>query len=330
MSYKILDLEKNYPEYVKYKLQENLYNFYHKFGKDILIKYKNIKFHAKLEKIKLQMGEEIYQLFFVKHRNTISLKPFKIDFIDPIKSIKNNNAYIYNITKTDEINGSLMVEICLTISKILCVQKVYLYDGATVKCNKDNNDHDLSFIKLIEKGKTFYMKMGFDFEVTNNDWIYYKQLNTEVLKKKVKDVIQKIKLINIKDLIIEYEKTLNLLIKIIKNNYEGKLDLIIDEEPFIVNEIYYENPIREIGNLFQECVEVLKILNKYKKEKYFYQILIKTFNDSCDEYGILSKYIVNNTRNKIIYNKKTIKREYYKYFFQLSTYKSVFYSYLFY
>ena len=62
-------------------------------------------------------------------------------------------------------------------------------------------------------------------------------------------------------------------------------------------------------------------ISKLKKmgSVYFYEPLYYNIN-----------YYILNEPEKSLYNKKTIKREYNKYFFQLSTYKSVFYSYLFY
>ena len=64
------------------------------------------------------------------------------------------------------------------------------------------------------------------------------------------------------------------------------------------------------GEIINECKDVLDILNKFKKEKLFYKILIKLFNDDCASYYKLYKNIIINNKYKIIYGKKIINRQY--------------------
>ena len=45
------------------------------------------------------------------------------------------------------------------------------------------------------------------------------------------------------------------------------------------------------------------------------------FKEACDEYVILDKYLIRNTRLQLIYKKKIIKRNYIKDFLYLKTYK---------
>ena len=52
-----------------------------------------------------------------------------------------------------------MVEIALAINKMLNVKKTYIHDGTEIKCGEIN--YDLSYMKLLEKHTTFYMKFGF-------------------------------------------------------------------------------------------------------------------------------------------------------------------------
>ncbi len=50
---------------------------------------------------------------------------------------------------------------------------------------------DLSYIKLIERGTTFYMNLDFDFEVIDKDWFYKRFSSTKELKKKIYSLIKK-------------------------------------------------------------------------------------------------------------------------------------------
>ena len=170
---------------------------------------------------------------------------------------------------------------------------------------------DLSYIKLIERGTTFYMNLGFDFEVTDKDWFYKKFSSTKELKKKIFNLIKKIRTIKTITLIKEYEETLSLLVKIIKDNYKGKFDILYNNSNLTrESEIYAGNPYKKITEIFDECKIILEILNKYKNIDKFYLILVKTFRETCDEYTTLNKYIIENDRTKIIYNKTIIKRNY--------------------
>jgi hypothetical protein len=73
-----------------------------------------------------------------------------------------------------------MVQICLEINRILGVENIFLGDGTQVKCEKNNEKMDLSLLKLIERGMTFYMNLGFDFDVTNCDWLYNRFSNKKI------------------------------------------------------------------------------------------------------------------------------------------------------
>lgn len=74
---------------------------------------------------------------------------------------------------------------------------------------------------------------------------------------------------------------------------------------------------------------MLEILNKYKNIDKFYLILVKTFRETCDEYTTLIKYILENNRTKIIYDKTLIKRNYIIDFFLLKNLRYSMYSYTF-
>jgi len=90
---------------------------------------------------------------------------------------------------------------------------------------------------------------------------------------------------------------------------------------------WYSKP--NIKNLMEESIDVLKTLHKYPNYKKFYKILVKSFNDACDDFSILVKYIVKSERYKIIYKNESIIRNYIGDFGLLSSYRST-YAYVYY
>ncbi len=328
---KIFDLEKDYG-YKKGDLQNNLIDFEKKFGNRFDIKYKNNKYEIILNKVKLPNGLEYYKMVLdIPHRTT-KLTPFIIDFFDNIKAVKNNNSYITNIQKTDRLSGTDLVKICLQINKILGAEKTLISDGAEIYCDKSNEPMDLSFIKLLEKDKTFYMGLGFEFEITNTQFPYYRIENKTQLENHVNKIIKNIRKIKTIGIIREYTNTLELMTEIITDNYKKKFEILLMDFNSINKQgyIYVEKPETKINEIILESKQVLDILNKYKDEKQFYKILVKIFRDNCDEYVILYKYIVENLRTQIIYGNNKITRDYVNDFNELITYRYIYlYSYTF-
>lgn len=261
-------------------------------------------------------------------KRTSNLYPFIIDFIDNHTMEKNSNSYISNINKTDKITGSEMVNLCLEINRILGVNKTSLGDGTSVICDKNKESMDLSFIKLIERGTTFYMNLGFDFETENssNVMFYYRYTNKKDFVKELNRVLDAIRKIKTEELIREYKNTLKLTTKIIEENYKKPLEIIKEDNGHNIHDNihYVENPKDKISDIITECKEVLDILNKHKNETYFYKVLVKTFKESCDDYIILLKHIVDNTRYQIIYGNKKITKDYSKNFRLLYSYRARF------
>ncbi len=310
----IFDLSKNYKEFIKGELQNNLIKFKKIFGDKFKIKYENFEIDVVLKEIKLVSGIKFFRMYYDIPYRKSDLFPFIIDFIDNINLKKNNFSYIAHIHRTDMISGTNIVKICLEINRILGAKKTILSDGTLIVCDKNNSELDLSFIKLLERGTTFYMKLGFEFEINTNINMYYRFINKNKLEKEVKRLLHNIRNIKTTNIIKEYENTLNLINKIIKDNYNKKFDIIYDSSnPSLTNEYYSENPKEKINSILYECKEVLDILNKYKNiDKFdkFYKVLIELFNNSCDKYSILLSYVVNNRRKKIIYDKYIINRKY--------------------
>lgn len=331
---KVFDLDnENYKDIFKQeKLQLNLKILLKQFGNTFEVKYNDKVFRVNFKKIKLPSDIEFYRIYYdIPHRTTY-LMPFIIDFIDMTTLEKNNNSYISEIHKTDLFSGSDMVKICLKINKILGVQKTSLSDGTRVICNKTNESMDLSFIKLLEKNKTFYMKLGFDYEITNTQFPYYRFSDKKKFVKELTKLLKKVRSIKTKDIIKEYNSTLDILNLAIKENYKNQFDIMLNNSnPVVYDEIYTVNPQNKVIDIIYECNEVLKILNKHKDEPLLYKLLIKLFTDNCDEYQILFRYIVDTGRTQIKYGNKIVKKDYVFDFYFLLTYRhSYSYSYTFY
>jgi hypothetical protein len=322
---KIFDLSKNYPEYKKGDLHKNLSNFIKKHGLNFKLKYEEHTLDIQIKKIKLPSQIEYFSMVYDIPARTYKLKPFVIDFIDPRTLEKNNNTYIRNIHKTDKISGTNMVKICLAINKILGADKTCLGDGTSIICEQNKEQLDLSYLKLIEKGITFYMNLGFDYEFTEKmEDIYFgvRYLDKSKFLNDLHKNLENIRNIKTNDLIKECKNTLTLVNEIIIDNYKKKFEILIDNSiPVVVDTIHQENPKNKINDLFNECKTVLDILNKYSNETYFYKLLIKLFKDSCAEYSTLLNFVSKNNRTKIIYGNKKITRDYIKYFRYLSVYR---------
>ena len=110
---KIFDIQKeqNFTDDV----QDNIKILLKKFGSKFNIKYKK---HILLVEIHKDINLKCYALYYNIENRTYDLFPFKIIFRDPITTELNNNTYIGNIHKTENISGSDMVKIVMAINKI--------------------------------------------------------------------------------------------------------------------------------------------------------------------------------------------------------------------
>lgn len=314
--------------FVKNKLESNLNKLVNKLGKLFTVKYmidkKQLLIDVKLNKITTLDNNTFYSLVYTVPNRTTPLANIRLDFIDPVTQTKNNNSYISQIQKTDQISGSQLIKLCLKINEVLKVKKTFIKDDAKIKCNGE--EIDLSFIKLLEKNKTYYMNFGFDFELTNTEFFYYRFPNNKKLRTGIINLCKKIRKIKTIDIINEYIKTKSLMDRIIveneKNKFQIELELPI---PIFSNTYYKENPKKSIDDIIIECNKVLEILNNAKNKKYFYEVLIKLFNTNCVQYQILFNYIIKNRRKQLIYKDICIKRPYMNDFNLLLTYKTMYY-----
>ena len=324
--------------YKKYDLQNNLKNLKQKYNDEFIIKY---EINKKLIKLKVNLIEKLlpnnkkfYRLYYVCPDRTTKLNPLMIDFIDIITNELNNNCYINDIHRLDNISGTELLLICLKICETLGVQKTNLIDISSIQIN--NVECSLSFIKLLETKQTFYMKYGFDYEISLTQLPYIRYENKDLLKLKISNLIDSIRKIKIKDIIKDYEITLNKLNELNELNEINelyKLKIMIDNNsnPMENIEICKSQDYTDIDKLVIESYEIIDLLNKYNDVIYLYELFIKLFKSSPDEYLILHKYFIENKRTKIIYNNIIVYREY---IFDINVLillmNSYYYSYVFY
>ncbi len=234
------------------------------------------------------------------------LYPFKIKFVS-IDNTTGNDAYIQNIHKTDKISGSKMMQIVIAILKKLKVKRAYLRDGTRVNCN--NKKLDLSFFKLIEKGRTFYQKFGFKFTVEHCPFSENLYESEEQVQQLVHKKLDEFKSITKDELIKQSSNLIKLYTEIINDRgYDkAKIYLYHSEEPFLA-------PIdKNRDNIFENIRSydtLIMILSKFK-HKYFYQILIELFNSKeCSDYDFMMAYVIESRFYKVEYKSKKVIMKY--------------------
>jgi hypothetical protein len=327
----VFDLYDKKQVFKKGEVQKNIKYIYEKYGESFNIKYKNHILPVILTKKYLPNGREYFSLKYDIPDRTLELLPFRIDFIDNISMQLNNITYIGNIHRTTNISGNEMVNICLRINKLLGAKKTRLIDAAGIYFN--NKKVDLSYLKLLERGQTFYMNLGFEFEITNTQFMYFKFDNKKQLKKYVNELIERLKSIKIEDLKEEYSKILELINLAVKENNKDLFQIILtDEYEFVEQNFsrYKERPFESIPELFQECYYVLSILNN-TKFTYLYELLVDLFRiQNKENYLKLIQFLSESYRHKIIYGEQEVTRTYNMDFMLLKKIRQdYFYSYTF-
>lgn len=323
---KIFDLDN--PPDLGPDLQNNLSKIYDLFGSQFTTKSGNIEFPTILEKRMLPNDVWYYSFMYDEPNRTNELRFIKIDFYNRVTAQTDNQAFINNIRKTDKISGTEMVKLVLQICRILGVKKVLLGDGASIPCG--NVDVDLSFIKLLEYDMTFYMKLGFDFEITNDQYPPIRFTDKTKLKKEVSNLISQIRQIRTKDILDECRKIINLVSDVAKTQDFAKFKVLLrDRDDYIKIDTFYRDKLPEfVGKIFQDCYDIITILLT-SQEEYLYKLMICLFNKECKKYITLKSYMTSPIY-KIIYDSDSIDKTYNILFNKLALLRGVYrYSYTF-
>ena len=295
---KTLKISKKMPD----DLQKNLANLYRTYKDKFYIQHGEHKIQITMKKNTHEFSKLVYySLCYDIPNRDYDLYPFLINFIDVIDKKLNDNCYITHIHKTDIISGSDMIKLVLDICKFLNVKTAYIYDGTAINCGK--LEYDLSFIKLLEKNATFYMKFGFDFMASNSDFFSRYFVNKESKKKYIMDIIKKCKTLKNKDICDFYKKLLkHCTDMILSQDYDN----FKQHNKRVTEEITWLGKSNIIA-LIIEANDMLGLLHNCKEE-YLYQTMIRIFNDkdNCSKYDTLMQYITDNNCYMIEFKNKKI------------------------
>lgn len=317
---KILDLNSK-SNYVL-NVQKNISLLAKKFKNGFILKDNDIEIPCIIYKYYEPDNKNLYYYIMQYNKKDIDtfLLPLKIYFIDYYYLKKNNNCYIANIHKTENYTGSTIITTVLKFLKQINIKKVSLHDAASILCEPVNRSIDLSFIKLIEKGETFYQKFGFKF-VLGTEYSKMKFGSSKNLNKKLFNYLKKFKKVKNNDLIIIYKSILDIFFKIIdKQDYNNTKIYLLDSN------IVYNKKTNYIRRFIIETVkEIDSILNILKKsqEIYFYKTLLRLFYDECYNYIILKDYIIDNNFYGIKYEKKKILLDFQQIFQKIQLIKNI-------
>lgn len=299
----IFDL--NNPINFNKSLQDNVNILFKTFGKNFIIKNDSVSLSVILTKSQSKFSEgDFWCLKCSPPDRNNWLLPLRIDFIDRFFK-KNDVAYLANITRTDDVTGTQMVETALKLLQILGAKKVYLHDGARLYCGAETLS--LSFFKLIEKGATFYQKFGFKFQIEDDANFQFNFKSSEQLQEKLTEYVNKLKKIKISYVITTYTTILETLFEIIKSqDYNSvKIELYHPTDPFIISP--YKNVRSKVLEMVTEADSVLNIFSKIKQDKtYLYEQMIELFYTDCTLYSELVKSVVDNQLYSITYNSKKL------------------------
>jgi hypothetical protein len=319
---KTFNLNKTHDYFVVNEVQKNLKILEEKFGNEFLIKFNEMNITITFNKLSHNPYNNV-SFYRLKSENA-----FTIDFINPLDLNLDNVSCLNNVTKNEKYSGSQLVKFSLEINKVLKINKVILGDEASVKCN--NTKMDLSLQKLIETKQTYYMKLGFEIEISSSNFYLTKITNKENISHIINDIVDKIRSITTVSIINECNKTIKLISTAIEDNYSENFEIErLTPSPYLDSNNNVDNPKKEIPTIFNNCFNVINILNEYKEHEFIYQILAIIFKEKCEKYVTLINYFFDRIV-KITYGTKNISREYVDNFIVLSGIKkNCFYSYNF-
>lgn len=326
---KTFDLSKKYD--FTTNLQQNLKILYKMFGSKFNIRWGKLIVPAKFTKTINKLNKHsFYSLIYDIVDKTQDLYPFKIDFYDVTLKKLNNNSYISNIHRFQNISGTDMVQLVLQINRVLKVEKSWIYDGTRVSCF--DKEYDLSYVKLLQTNNTFYMNNGFEINVSPDDWFLVYFPDKETKKKYIIETIKACRKVKNSDVLKAYTKLLDALTYLIKNQDYSELKIYSRYIESVVtnNSNYWLRPNADLSimELLSETKTMIDILSN-AEDKYLYETIVNLFNDQklCPLLDPINKHIIDNLVFKISYGKYHINFEFLDCFKLLKQLRYSYYSY---
>jgi hypothetical protein len=271
----------------------------------------------------INKGElKFYQLIYYDptyEQETFS--PLRIEFVNEFTGKVDGCVAVDAIKKTDTIPGKEMVNIAIKLCKILRCKKLYLMDRATIHCNNIDT-FDLSMMKLLESGKTFYEECGFIPSIDQCNFVYVKHFSLESLMKRRSYLIGKIRNTKIKDIISLYNESIELL-RMQGTKVFSIYKSLGEHEIFAIKSNNWPD---YIDSVISSYTEIIRTMNVSKKE-LLGEYLIDMSRLNCDKYSSIMKFILD--QHNIIYliknGDKSIKHEYILYLDELKSIKNDYY-----
>jgi hypothetical protein len=163
-----------------------------------------------------------------------------------------------------------MIKLCILLCEKVNVNNILIGDGTKIECG--DKEYDLSFLKLIETGKTFYMRFGFEMDPTGH-YGYYQFKNIDDLKKTRNKLIDDIRKLKIDDLINEYQNTLKILVKCITENNKSNMIILLSSPNLSEKDNFYRQKNSAAydvqSELFTECYKMLELLQKHRRYIFY-------------------------------------------------------------
>lgn len=294
-------------------VQRNLKILNNLYGKKFKIKTSKFIVPVIFKKEKLMVdGITPYALIYDMDILEENEYPFRILFSDGEPPKLGNDAYINHIHKTDNISGSEMVNLVLEILKKLQVKYASIYDGTKVNCG--DSKMDLSFLKLIEKKRSFYEKFGFKYSVKYNGFNTRKMfLTDEKFYKLLYQTIDKFRKIKVSYYKKKINDVISLISKVILNDDFENVNLTIIRPNINYDKDYYYSPNKDnkknLFDMLKNLSDLITILNK-SSEIYLYELMIRLFNKDCKQYLKINDIIIKSKYHYIEYKNKKITFDY--------------------
>lgn len=183
----------------------------------LIIKYKDIEYEFLVISKK---GNTFNDMRILIHPPSFSgFKYLKIlfGFDDNQGKYNPNYAYVANISEgaigsgEKSASGTDMVKLADLIMKKLSVTRAYLTDASNVYCENVDGGISLSLLKLLQKGISWYQKLGYQI-----DYVAIKTAYPTLTKKKIDTSLSKLrnlKMNNVMDELITRRKFLNFIIE---------------------------------------------------------------------------------------------------------------------
>jgi hypothetical protein len=177
------------------------------------------QFNLKHDQIILPCHLTYYHVWKISYHRTSSsceLQPYLVVFADYLMRGIKTACYLENLHKTTEYTGSQIMTLIIKFLSLIGIKRINLIDTARI-----DNDINLSYKMILECGRSYYHRFGFEFVIYPSFWTHLKyHQNDKYIRHRIKQCLMKINTKHKKILqilkstpIIQYQSVINYLIK---------------------------------------------------------------------------------------------------------------------